>query len=69
MNSMREAHWMTWVQILINRKDYDLGNRVDMAQKPEDLPPLRTYKDGPSMINSQAAPLLAHEAEMASLLP
>ncbi len=49
MNSMREAHWMTWVQILINRKDYDLGNRVDMAQTPEDLPPLRTYKDGPSI--------------------
>ncbi len=49
MNSMREAHWMSRVQILINRKDYNLGNRVDMAQTPEDLPPLRTYKDGPSI--------------------
>lgn len=44
---MKEAHELQWVRIPINRKDYELGNRVDLADKAEDIPPRFTLDDGP----------------------
>lgn len=44
---MKEAHDLQWVRIPINRKDYELGNRVDLADKAEDIPPRFTLDDGP----------------------
>ena len=44
---MKEAHELQWVRIPINRKDYELGNRVDLTDKAEDIPPRFTLDDGP----------------------
>ena len=47
-NDMRTAHQNQKIRIPINRRDYELGNRVDMEREAEDIPPRFTFYGGPS---------------------
>ena len=47
--AIKNDRWYMKIHIPVNREDYEIGNRYDMGERPEDLPPHRAYRGGPKV--------------------